>query len=79
MYHVCADARRGQKRAADCMEIELQIVVRHSKGSFKSSIALKRWTISLAPTYINTYLFAVSREKESVCVRAHMLESENNL
>lgn len=80
MYHVCTDAWRDQKRAADRMEIELEIVVRHCKSSLKSSIALKCWAISLAPIYINIFfLFTVSGEKESVCVRAHMWESENNL
>lgn len=80
VYHVYADVWRGQKKAADHMEIELQIVVRHSKSSLKNSnFALKRWAISLAPIYINIYLFAVSREKERVCVRAHMWESKKNL
>lgn len=55
MYHVCTDAWRDQKRAADRMEIELEVVVRHSKSSLKSSIALKCWAISLAPIYINIF------------------------
>lgn len=68
MYHVCTDAWREQKRAADRMELELEIVVRHCKSSLKSSIALKCWAISLAPIYINIFfIYCVWRERECVC------------